>query len=140
MTSGLRPILDDQYKLTPLDKKNLEYIRKWRHSDNPKYMSVRGGLRQEYLIDRKGDWFVIKSYGKHNLVPKALQGNYGSHREAEEVLVRWIIQRDKFQESIYPKCPPLRRTSYTELFLKGYLRKQAHLPIHQIHLVTKITA
>jgi hypothetical protein len=65
-----------------------------------KYVSAG---RQEYTIQQSNvGWKIVRYMGGHS--PKRLRGDFTTFRSAEQTLVNYLIQTDKWGKAIYPGC------------------------------------
>ena len=87
--------------------------KKGKHSEKPVYLS---GTYTEYKIkqDDFGRYYIIKHGG--GKVPSALRGLWTNHQDCEKVLIAWLEDTDKRQQSRYPGCPERKETNYTRTF------------------------
>lgn len=65
-----------------------------------KYVSAG---RQEYTIQQSNvGWKIVKYMG--GLSPERLKGDFTTFRSAEQTLINYLIQTDKWGKAIYPGC------------------------------------
>lgn len=96
-------------------KERLTLKMRRTHTSDPRYMCNL----QEYMIRlEEGRGYYIHQWAGRTK-PRELQGHWPSFRDCEKHLCLWIMKNDRTGLSIYPNGPPLRKTYYTEAYLKN---------------------
>ena len=103
-------------------QERLATTHKRQHSFDPTYMTDRF---KEYKIRHVHDGWKIYAH-KGGFVNKALMGRFSTFKLAEDLLIRFIKQRNVSGYARYPGCPKPQPTDFIGHLLKDWSPKPVH--------------